>query len=119
MANERVTGVAIIKVDGVSVRTKNGAKLSLGGVRREAVYADGRLIGFSEEPVASDLTATLAHTALSDPDALNALSDSTILFETDSGVIYAINGAASVEPPDLTAGEINVHFMGQPAKRTQ
>lgn len=119
MASEKVTGITIIKINGVSQRSKTGAKLSLGGVKREPVYADGTLIGFTEEPVGSDLTATLAWTAQADPDAINNLIDDTVLFISDAGPIYVINGAASVEPPDITGGEISIHLMGQPAVRTQ
>lgn len=120
MSNQRVTGVAIIKANGVSMRSKGGAKLGLGGLERTAEYADGQLIGSSAKPIAADLTATLTHTNQSDLDALNLIEDDTITFETDSGVTYIINGAFIVSPPELSdeAGGVSVHFMGQPAVRS-
>lgn len=119
MANQKVAGVTIVKVNGISIRSKTGSQLSIGGVERTGEYADGILIGSSAQPVGSDLTATLANVAGLDLEALNSLEDDTVLFEQDNGSIWVINGAFTASPPQITGGEVSVHFMGQPAVRTQ
>lgn len=114
---EKVTGTCIIRIDGRSIRSKAGAKLSLGGVERTPVYADGQLIGFSEKPVASQLTATLAHTSQTDLAALNETNDAAGRFETDTGVVFNIQGLTLTKPAEITGGEgdATVEFMGKPA----
>lgn len=121
MSNELVTGTVVLRIDGVSIRSKQGAKLMLGGFNRKAQYADGALIGYSQEPIASEITATLAHTNASNLDALNNVTDSTILFDCDSGVQYQVNGAFSTKPPEVTGGDgdVAVTYMGQPAVQTK
>jgi hypothetical protein len=53
MANELVTGVVIIKVNGRSIRSTDGATLKLGGKTRTGRTADGLIVGFSAMPVAA------------------------------------------------------------------
>ena len=115
---EQVTGVAIVRVDGASLRSKEGAKLVFGGFERTPVYADGVLIGFSAKPTAAMVTATLAHTSSSDLAAIRDTVDATILFETDTGTTYTIRGAFCTKPPELTGGEgdVAVEYAGQPAQ---
>lgn len=114
---EKVSGTCIVRIDGRSIRSKAGAKLSLGGFERTAVYADGALIGFSEKPIASQITATLAHTSSTDLAALNETVDASGIFETDTGVRFSIRGLTLTKPPEITGGEgdATVEFMGQPA----
>jgi hypothetical protein len=119
MANSTVTGTVIIRLDGTSIRSKAGAKLNMGGEERVPVYADGVLIGFSAKPMAAVVTATLAHTSTSDLAALRDTTDSSLLFETDTGVRFSIRGAFLTKPPELTGGEgdVAVEFTGQPAQQ--
>lgn len=117
MANATVTGTVIIRIDGASIRSKAGAKLTMGGEERTPVYADGQLIGYSTKPVGAMVTATLAHTSTSDLAALRDITDSSLIFETDTGVRFSIRGAFLTKPPELTGGEgdVAVEFCGQPS----
>lgn len=122
MANELVTGVCIIRLNGKSIRSMDGASLNLGGFERKARQADGKTIGFSKKPVEPMIKASLVHTSLTDLDAINNLDDGTLIFETDSGVVYTIANAFCVKPPELKGGDssaVDVEFSGaQPAVRS-
>ena len=120
MANAVVTGTVIVRYNNLSISSKPGAKLDLGGYTRTPVFADGVLIGSSSKPEASKVSCTLAHTSSSDLDTLNNAFDGTLLFETDSGVTFTIRNAFLVKPPELTGdgGDVAVEFAGQPAVKT-
>ena len=117
MANATVTGTCIVRIDGASIRSKAGAKLMMGGVERTPVFADGEMIGFSTKPVEATVSATLAHTSTSDIAALRDIDDSSLIFETDTGVKFSIRNAFLVKPPELTGGEgdVAVEFKGKAA----
>lgn len=116
--SERVTGTCIVRINGRSIRSKDGAKLDMGGEDRTPQYADGRLIGFSSKPRAAMVTATLAHTSSSDLAAIRDTVDATIVFESDTGVRYTVRGGFATRPPELTGGEgdVSVEFAGDPAQ---
>ncbi len=118
MATEKVTGVVILRIDGESIRSKEGASLEIGGFERTPIIADGQVIGYSEKPVPSLVVATLAHTSTTDLIAIRNMVDVTGVFETDTGTRYTIAGMFNTKPPKLTGGEgdVNVEFAGKPAQ---
>lgn len=113
----QVTGVCIIKMDGGTLRTKEGATINFGGVERTPQLADGRLIGYSEKPAPATISGTLAHTADTDVEALKNASNVTLVFQCDSGPGYLVREAFLTAPPELTGGEgdLSVEFTGQPS----
>lgn len=118
MANEKVTGTVIVRVDGKSIKSKEGASIELGGFERTPVFADGILIGYSEKPTACIIVATLAHTSSSDLIGIREMVDVSGVFETDSGTRYSVRGMFNTKPPKLTGGEgdVAVEFAGSPAQ---
>ena len=120
MANKQVTGTVVVLLDGMSLRSKVGASLDIGGWERQAEEADGEIIGFRKKKVPAMCTATLAHTSESELRAIDETEDATLVFETDTGVRYTVRNAFSTRPPKLTGGEgeVSVEFQGQPAKES-
>lgn len=113
----QVTGIVKVYVDGKMLRSKPGAKLKLGGMKRDAVVGHS-VYGYSEEPVASELDATLAHMSDTDVRELSDISDATLRFETDTGDIYSVANAWTSEPCELSGGgDVSLKMMGQPAVR--
>jgi hypothetical protein len=113
MSNELVTGVCILRLNGKSIRSMEGASLDMGGFERKARQADGITIGFSRKPVESMVKAELVHTSLTDLDAINDLNDGTLVFECDSGVVFTLANVFSVKPPSLKGGDssaVSVEF---------
>lgn len=113
----QVTGVIRIKLNGTLVRSKQGATLNFGGVNR-TVQKGHSVYGFSEEVQESVITLTIAHTSDVDEDELIDFTDGVVLFETDTGKTYQVNGAFTSVPPELTGGEgdFALEITGNPAK---
>lgn len=113
----QVTGVVIVRMDGLSLRSKEKAKLDFGGFERTDQYADNELIGYSQKPIAATVSATLAHTADSDVDALRNATNVSIEFACDTGISYLIANAFLAKPPTLTGGDgdLEVEFKGRAA----
>ncbi len=113
----KLTGIVKILADGISLRAKDGAKIDIGGYEREAQYADGVLIGYTEKPIAATVTATLVHDATADLIKIRDMVNVTLIFKTDTGVSYTVRGAFCTKMPTLTGGngEVEVEFMGNPA----
>jgi hypothetical protein len=101
MSNAQFTGVATIRKDGVSMRSKEGATLEMGGFERSPVFGDGVFLGYRQKPKEARLKATFQHLNLTDVDDINDTVDSTMRFECDSGVTYIMRNAVSGMPPTL------------------
>jgi hypothetical protein len=108
----QVTGKISIRVDGQLIDSLPGATLNTGGVKREAKKGDNGVVGYSEEVVEPMVECTVAHTKSTDLTALNAITDSTITFECDTGTIYYVSGAFLTEPCALSKGEVQLKFAG-------
>ena len=108
----QVTGKANIYVDGVELRTADDATLDPGGVKREPVKGSGKVHGYTEETVEPKLECTVYHTADTSIDDIKAISDATVIFQTDTGKRYVLTGAFVLEPPKLKTkgGELSVEF---------
>lgn len=113
----QVTGIVFVKIDGELVRSKEGAKLTLGGKERTAQVGHS-VYGFSERVVPSQVEFTIAHTAGFDLIGTQDKINSTLEFETDTGDIYIVRDAFATRPADLTGGEgdATFEFQGQPAE---
>ena len=117
MANQKVLGTAIVRLDGKSVRSKPGASIDLGGFERTEDVADGTVIGYVEKPVPSVITATLAHVSSEQYAKMRDVVDSSLVFECDNGKRYTVQGAFLTKPPKISGdgGGVEVEFKGQPA----
>lgn len=114
----QLTGIAFIKVDGVMLQSKPGAKLKLGGKKREPKVGH-KVYGFTESVEASELDCTIFHSAATDVEAFRNAVASVILFETDTGVTYQVSNAFLMETPELSdgEGELSLKFSGEPAEQ--
>lgn len=111
----QVTGVVKLYVDGKLLRSKPGAKLKVGGKKREMVTGHS-VYGYTEEVVASELDATISHMSDTDVVEMSGLTDQTLRFETDSGQTYTVTNAVTMEPCELSSGgDMTLKMSGQPA----
>ncbi len=113
----QVTGIVLLKIDGELQRSKDGAKLNIGGKERTPQTGHS-VYGFSEKVVPATLEFTLAHTAGMDLRGLSDKTASTLEFQTDTGDNYLVRNAFCTNPADLTAGEgdVSLQFAGDPAE---
>lgn len=111
------TGRVTVKMNGATLRSRPGASINIGGVTREEVENDQGTVDYRESTKASEVTATLVHTAETDLIALRNFVGGTINFETDTGAVYVVGGAFTKEVGDLSEGEVEVTFGGNPAEQ--
>lgn len=113
----QLTGIAFIKVDGAMLQTKPGAKLKLGGRKRE-MKTGHKVYGFTESVEPAELDCTFFHSAAVDMEALRNATASVLLFETDTGVTYQVSNACLMESLEITDGdgEVSCKFQGDPAE---
>jgi hypothetical protein len=112
----QVTGIVKVYLNGTLQRSKEGAKLTLGGYERTAQVGHS-VYGYSEKVAPSQIEFTLAHTADADLEEIAAMVDATVRFECDTGVVYMVNNAFTTKPPELTGGEgdVAIEMQGEPA----
>lgn len=113
----QLTGIAFVRIDGELAQSKPGAKLKLGGKKRNP-QTGHRLYGFTEEYEAAEVELTIVHSAATPVEDFRAKTDAVILFETDTGVTYQVDGAFLMETPELTdgEGEMTLKFSGNAAE---
>lgn len=109
------TGRIIIKLDGTTLQSKQGARLQVGGIQREADISDQGQTFWMERYAPAQVVATLIHTAQTDLEALRDFAGGTVLFECDTGRRYTVPNAFVTELGELTNGEIEVTIAGDPA----
>ena len=111
----QVTGIIKIFIDGKLQRSKPGAKMKVGGKKRD-MQSGHSVYGFSEEVVPSEIDFTLAHMSDTDLVELSGLTEQVVRFETDSGQTYMLDGMCTTEPCELSSGgDASVKMSGNPA----
>lgn len=109
----QVTGRVYVSMNGMRIRSKEGATLDTGGPRREAAMSDAGVDGYTESTQPPSVDCTINHTADTSLTDLHSFKDGTLTFETDTGRIFTLIGAWSAEPPKLTKGEVTLKFQAQ------
>ena len=106
----QVTGRVFVQLDGLRLRSKEGASLDTGGVERDPVNGDDGVHGFMEKTAVPAVECTISHMADTDVTALNKTTNATLHFTTDTGVNFILSGAWLVKPCKLSKGEIPLTF---------
>jgi predicted transcriptional regulator len=106
----QVTGRVFISVNGKRLRSKEGASLNIGGVSREAQVGDDSVHGYSEKLTAPSVDCSTSHTADTSLKELQAITDATLVFETDTGKTYTLSHAWLSGQPELSKGEVKLKF---------
>lgn len=105
-----VTGRVFITAAGKRLASKEGAKLMLGGVEREAVLADTGVVGYQEKTVAPGVECTIPHTADLSLAEFQAMTDVTLSFDTDTGKSFVLSNAWNSNALEMEKGEIKLNF---------
>lgn len=113
-------GIAYIKVSGFGqLRTLPGAKIKLGGVKREPVVGASSVHGYAESIEPSTLECEISLVGGFSIAALQAVTGATITYEADTGQRYIMRDAFCTETMEVTGGEggkVPCRFAGQPAE---
>lgn len=118
MNRNQVLGQARIKVDGELFETDKQATLDLGGTMREAVQGDYQAGAFTAGTKESKLDCSILLKAGTNVARLRDIDNATITFEADTGQVFIIRNAYSVEPPVInqSEGKAAISFQGPPAE---
>lgn len=116
MSKQRL-GKAIIKVAGKQLETMPGGTFDPGGITRTSQIGANAVLGYTEAPKQSRVEVTVSLTRGVTVRELESNS-ATLTIEGDTGQIWSIANAWSVEPPvvDLSAGTARVTYEGPPAE---
>jgi Phage tail tube protein len=107
----QISGRVFLDLQGIGrVRSKEGAKLNVGGIERTPVESDSGVDGYTEKPTPPQVDFKISHTADTKLSDLQAFKDKTLTFQTDTGRIYTLNGAFCAKPPELEKGEVSLVF---------
>ena len=113
----QLTGIVFVKIDGELQRSKEGAKLTLGGKAR-TLQVGHSVYGHTEKIEPSKVEFVITHKGGDDLIGLQNKIDALIEFETDTGDIYICRDMVSIKSAELTGGEGEVAFeyQGKPAE---
>lgn len=96
-------GKAKVRFNGVELLTQPGATLDIGGDQRETVLGSHAVAGFTEKPKQSRLECTVIVGRGTSAKDLN-VDDISYTFEGDTGQVYAVRNAWSVETITIDSG---------------
>lgn len=100
MSNQ-VTGRATVRADGKEYKSMDGVTASIGGESREPVKGGGHVHGYKSKDEEPKLTLPLAHTKDVSLKELGAITNATVILETDTGVKFIYRGAWANGPAEL------------------
>jgi Phage tail tube protein len=111
------TGRVTIKLDNETLRSKGGASLQIGGIRRAFDATDQMESYYRESVIPAQIKCTMPHMSDTDLIRLRDWKNGTAHFTTDSGHTYTVANAAVAEIGDLANGDVDVTIGGDPAER--
>lgn len=114
----KVLGRAIITANGRRIESNKGAKLMVGGVKRNSVLTAHGRAGYQEEQTASRVEGTFPLKAGIKLKELQGLVDVTVLFQADTGQLYTCAHSDWMDPPetDDQSGNVPFAFEGDEAQ---
>ena len=107
----QITGRVFISLEGVRVTSKEGAKISPGGISWEAVVADTGIAGHQAKVEVPYIEATFVH---SGADSLVKWRDfnGNVTAQTDTQKTYILRDARVEKETTLSKGEVQLRFTG-------
>lgn len=116
----KMFGKAKVLNDGKQLLVDDSSKLNLGGVKRNTVKGP-EVYGYAEEAMEASVEVNVFIGADTDLDALNNISDATIMFQADSGQNYVLAHAWLESPVEASAatsgGKTTLKFIAPKAEK--
>lgn len=98
----KMFGKATVKVDGQAMLVDDASKLSTGGNKRNVVKGTD-VYGYAEEVMEARVEMNVFISSQTDIDAINAMTDVTVMFQLDSGQTRVLPHAWLESPLEPTA----------------
>jgi hypothetical protein len=114
MANRRVGGVLLLKVDGELFQAKGEFTYNINPVKRESVVGADTIHGFKEEPQVQFIEGAITDSDELDLQGFQAIRDATITLELANEKVIVLREAFYAADGDVTSseGEIQARFEG-------
>ncbi len=97
-----ILGEAVIRSNGVQLKTTSGAKINVGGYERKSHDGGGKSWGQSEKFVAPFIECDLVADESLDIFELNQMRNATITFEGNNGLSYMMTGCSLEKPAEIS-----------------
>jgi hypothetical protein len=88
----------------------------MGGIQRPGDMTDQQTFYYKEKSVPGVIKATMIHMADTDLIGVRDFKEGIVTFNCDTGVVYTMSNAVCSELGELSDGEVEVTFMGDPLK---
>lgn len=112
MSNQ-LTGRATINAAGKRLPTKEKTgKINIGGVTRKGEMGDTGPLGYIETGAQPYIECVIAHSANVSLAEINAITNATVSFDTDTGKSFVLRNAWCAKANELDKGDIQVRFEG-------
>jgi hypothetical protein len=109
----QLTGRATVTAAGKRLPTKEKtAKINIGGVTRKGEMGDGGVLGYTETGEVPFVECVIAHSANVSLAEINAITDATVSFDTDTKKSYVLRNAWCAKANELDKGDVQVRFEG-------
>jgi hypothetical protein len=112
----QVTGRVFITVAGKRLSSKSGATLKFGDKKREMVQADHGTAGWKESTESPGVECTIIHDASTSLTEIQAITDGSGSFDTDTGKSFVLQGMVCLDALSLSDGEVKVSFGAMDCK---
>lgn len=113
-------GKAKVMADGQELLVNDKSKLTLAGFKNHTVKGP-RVYGFAQEAMEAQVDMTIFVDANTDLDAINNMTDVTILFQCDSGQNYVLPHAWLCDPvaaeSATTGGTVPLKFAAKTSEK--
>ena len=111
------TNVIRVTINDIAIPTADGSvNFNPGGYNRETLNADGKSNFYNQTAVNSTLTGNAIHYSDTDLALLNS-ANAVIKLETDSDIIWVMEGAISTAPATVSGGVAAFSFEAGPASQ--
>ena len=104
------TGRVFITVAGRRLKSKEGAKIHIGGIERTGETGDSGVLGYTERETLPYVECVIKHDGKTSLREFQAMTDVTISADTDSGRSYIYRNAWYAKGHELDKGEVALRF---------
>jgi hypothetical protein len=114
MADNRIAGVAYLKVDGEQIELKGSFKYQINTVKREPLVGQSGVVGFKEMPAAPHIAGEVFDMPGTRVRRLEDIVDATVQLELANGKTIVLRGAwwEDASEVDTEGGSYPVKFCG-------
>ena len=106
----QLTGRIYVTVAGKRLKSKEGAKIHIGGPERQGEVGDVGVLGYTEKDTIPFVECVIKHDADTSITELQSIVDATISADTDTKRSFVYRNAWCAKAHELDKGEVSLRF---------